>query len=96
MADVPGIQEEVIQSQEVVVAAETAHAAVIRAAAASAQEVTVAWERAMTFLKEVEAWAILAEREAQERVLRVEAERDTLVASACGLNDELAQKVALL
>jgi hypothetical protein len=39
-------------------------ATVVHAAEASAKEATIAWESATTFIKEVEDWAAIAEREA--------------------------------
>jgi hypothetical protein len=44
----------------------------------------------------VEDWATLAEREAQERVSRVETENAVVLASACEDAEGLVRKVALL
>jgi hypothetical protein len=48
--DMFGLQEEVIRSQEAATAAEATCAEVVRAAAASAQEAVVTWERVATLI----------------------------------------------
>jgi hypothetical protein len=44
----------------------------------------VAWESTVAFIKEVEAQAALAKREARERVSRMEVDSATTLDSACG------------
>jgi hypothetical protein len=68
-----GLQEEVIRVWEATCATTT-----------YAQDVAAPWERVVTFIKEVEVWVILAEKEAQERVLKLEAESATSMASTHG------------
>jgi hypothetical protein len=48
------------------------------------------------FVRDAEDWAALAEREAHERVSRVEAESTTVLASARGEGNGLAQRIAHL
>jgi hypothetical protein len=86
----------VILAQEATIAAEDAYAEVVCAVAVAAQEVATAWERATTLIKDVEARAILAEREAHERLLKAEAESTTVLASAHGETDGFARNAALL
>jgi hypothetical protein len=52
---------------------EATHVEAVYAAVASAQEAATVRERVMALIKEAVAWAALAERKAQERVLKVEA-----------------------
>jgi hypothetical protein len=54
------------------------------------------WERTTTFMKEAEVQATLAEREAWERVSKVEAKSATSVVSTREEADGLTQVVALL
>jgi cytochrome c-type biogenesis protein CcmH/NrfG len=56
---------------------EAAHAAMVRATEASAQEATVTWENVVALVRDTKDWAGLAEREAWERVSRVEAKSPT-------------------
>jgi hypothetical protein len=69
---------------------------VVHAAEASAKEATIAWESATTFIKEVEDWAAIAEREAWERVSRIEVESAAMLATTHGEAEGLAQRIALL
>jgi hypothetical protein len=62
----------------------------------SAQEATVAEERATVLIQEAEARPTLAEREAQERVSKVEVESATMLASARGEVKGFTRRVALL
>jgi hypothetical protein len=59
-------------------------------------EAAAARERAKTLIKEAEARGTLAEREAQERVLKVKAERAASLAFVHMEANESARKVALL
>jgi hypothetical protein len=92
----PMPQEEVTRAWEVVVAAEAAHVTVVRAAEGFAQEPAMARESAMALVWEVEARATLVEREAWERVSRVEVESDVVLASAHGEVEDLARRISLL
>jgi hypothetical protein len=68
----------------------------VLAAKVSAQEAVAAWDSATLHVKDAEDQAGLAEKEALERVSRVEAENTMLLASACEDAEGLAPKVALL
>jgi hypothetical protein len=72
--DVPGLREEVIRAREPAATVEAARVAAVRAVEASAQEATVAQESATVLVKEAEDQAALVEREARERVSRMEAD----------------------
>jgi hypothetical protein len=63
---------------------------------ASAREAALAQESIVAVVRDAEDWASLSKREARERVLRVEAESTTALASAHGEVEDLAQRVALL
>jgi hypothetical protein len=53
------------------------------------------WDRAMTFIEEAEALVTLAEKEAQERVSRMEVESAPALASAHGEAEGFTQRIAL-
>jgi hypothetical protein len=72
----PTLQEEVIRVWE------TACSIVVRAAEASTQEVVAMWESGAALVKDAEDRAALAEREARERVSRVEVESTVALGSA--------------
>jgi hypothetical protein len=92
----PESQEEVIQAREAAVTTVAACATVIRATEASAQEVTVVRESAVTFVKEVEDRAALTEREARERVSWMEAESAATLTSAHREAKGFARRITLL
>jgi hypothetical protein len=92
---VPTLKEEVIRAWEATVAVEPAHAATVGTAEASAQEAVAIWDNAVTLIRVAEDWAALAEREARERVSRVEAESATTLASSRGEVEDLAWWIAL-
>jgi hypothetical protein len=62
----------------------------------SAQEATMAWESTKTVVSDAENWATLAEREARERVLRVEVKSAAVLASAHEEAEGLVRRIALL
>jgi hypothetical protein len=68
----------------------------VLAAETSAQGATTTWDSAIVHIRGVEDWAALAEREAQERVSRVETENVVVLASAREDAEGLVRKVALL
>jgi hypothetical protein len=68
----------------------------VHAVEASTHEAIVAWESIATFVKEAEARAALVEREARERVSRMEAESVTTLASAHGEAEGFTRRIALL
>jgi hypothetical protein len=76
--------------------AEVACAAVACAVEASAQEATMAQEGATVFVQKAKAQAILARREAWERVSKVEAESAAALASTSREAEGFARRVALL
>jgi hypothetical protein len=86
----------VIRAQEVVDDAKAARAEAVHATAASAQDVTEVWERAMTLIKEAEAHATLAESVDQERVSKAEAKSAASLASTREEADGFTRKVDLL
>jgi hypothetical protein len=61
-----------------------------------ATEAAVTLESVMTFIREAKAWATLAEREAQKRVSRMEAESVAALASAHGEAEGFAWRIALM
>jgi hypothetical protein len=75
---------------------EAARVAAVLAMGTSAQEAVVAWDSAAISVRDVEDRATLAEREAQERVSRVEAENVVALASTCEDTEGLVRKVTLL
>jgi hypothetical protein len=70
--DVPGPREEVIRAREAATTMKDARATLVWATEAFDLEATAVRESAMALVKEVEDRATLAEREAQERVSRIE------------------------
>jgi BMFP domain-containing protein YqiC len=56
----------------------------------------VAWECVTALVRDAEDWVALAEREAWERVSRVEVESAVVLASARGEVEDFAQRIALL
>jgi hypothetical protein len=75
---------------------EVARAMAVCAAEAFAQEATATRGSTVAFFKEVEDWAALIEREAQERVLRMEAESAAVLAFAHGKAEGFARSISLL
>jgi hypothetical protein len=90
------LQAEVTWAREAATAAEAAHITTILAVEASAYEAVVAWDSATILIKDVEDWTTLVEREARERVLRVEVESDATLVSACEKVEGLVRKITLL
>jgi hypothetical protein len=76
--------------------AKAARAAVVHATEASAREAAVVHESVMTLVKEAEDWAALTEREARERVLRMELDSAVALASARREAEVFAWRIALL
>jgi hypothetical protein len=62
---------------------EATRAMAVHAMAAFSQKAVAVWKRATIYIKEVEVWATLVERVAQEMVSKVEAKSATSLASAC-------------
>jgi hypothetical protein len=93
---VPTPQEEVIQVRVAAIATEAARAAVVHSAKASAKGVTMAQENIMTLIKDAEDWAALADREARDRMLRLEVESATSFASPHGEVEDFARRIAYL
>jgi hypothetical protein len=62
----------------------------------SAQEATVARESTKTVVRDAENWATLAEREARERVLRVEVESASMLTSTHEKAEDLVWRITLL
>jgi hypothetical protein len=86
----------VIQVQEDAVAVEVACAVAVHVTMAFVQEAASAWERPAVFIPEVETRSTLAEREARESVLNVEAESTTALAFAREEAEGYARRVSFL
>jgi hypothetical protein len=86
----------VIQEREATANTEVACAVVVCATEASAWEVVAVRESAVAFLREAEARATLAMREAQERVSQMEAESAATLASTYGEAEGFVRRIALL
>jgi hypothetical protein len=69
---------------------------VVHATEASTQEAAAARESTMAVVRAAEDWAALAERDAQERVSRVEVESVVVLACTRGEAEDLAQRIFLL
>jgi hypothetical protein len=50
----------------------------------------------MAFIREAEAWVVLAEREARERMSRMEVESAAVLASTCGEDEGFTQRISFL
>jgi hypothetical protein len=85
-ADTPVLQAEVTWAWEAVIAVGAACVTMIHAAETTAQEAVAAWDSTAIHAKDVEDRATIVEREAQELVLRVEAENTAVL--ACAHEDE--------
>jgi hypothetical protein len=92
----PVLQAEVTQAGEVASTAETAYVTAVLDAETSAQEAATAWDRAVIHVKDAEDWAALVEREARERVSRVEAENAIMLASTHKDAECLVRKITLI
>jgi hypothetical protein len=95
-ANVPVLRAEVTQAWEATTTVVAARVVAVLGAEASALEAAVAWDSTAVRVKDVEDRAPLAEREARERVSRVEAENATMLASARKDVESLVRKIALL
>jgi hypothetical protein len=93
--DVPAFQVEVTRALEVVATTETIRIVVVLAVETSAQEAAVARDSAALHVKDAEDWASPTEREAWERVLRMEAGNAVVIAFAREDAEGLVQKIAL-
>jgi hypothetical protein len=94
--DVPALWAEVTRAREAAVAAEAVGVAVVLAAETSSQEVAVTRDSVVTRVKDVEDRAALTEREARERVSRVEVVSTGVLASAHEEIEGLVWKIVLL
>jgi hypothetical protein len=94
--DVPTLLAEVTWAREVAAVAETACFMVVLSVETSTHEVAVAWDNAALCVKDAEDWATLAEREALERVSRVEAANTMALASASEDAKGFVRKISLL
>jgi hypothetical protein len=90
------LQAVLTRAWEAAATVEATRVMAILAAETSAQEATTTCDSTTIHVKEVEDWATLVEREVWERVLRVEVENATLLASAREDVESLVRKVALL
>jgi uncharacterized protein with gpF-like domain len=87
---------EVTQAWEVAAVVEVTRVVMELATGTSAQEAAVARDSATIHIKDVEDWATLAEREARERVSRVEAENAAVLPSAREDAEGLVRKITHL
>jgi hypothetical protein len=94
-ADVLALLAEVTQEQEAATTMEAAHITVVLAVETSAQEAAAAWDNATLHAKDAKDQGTLAEREALERVSRVEVEN--VMALACAREDAegFVRKIAI-
>jgi hypothetical protein len=88
--DVPTLQA------KAATAAESTHVTAVLAAESSAQEAAMVWDSAVVCVKDIEDRVTLAEREACEKVLRVETENTMMLAFAHEDAEGLVWKIALL
>jgi hypothetical protein len=95
-ADVPALQAEVTRVREATAAMEATRIVVVFAIETSAQKAAAAWDSTALHVKDAEDRAVLAEREAWERVSRVEVENAVALASAQEDAEGLVQKIAFL
>jgi hypothetical protein len=95
-ANASALQVEVTQAREVAATVEATHVTAVLAAETSAQESTAAWDSTALHVKDAEDQAALIQREARERVSRMEVENSTMLASAREDAEGLALKIALL
>jgi hypothetical protein len=93
--DVSTLLVEVTRVWETSIAVEAARVMEMLAAETSAWDFVAAWDSTTLRVKDVEDRAALAEREALERVLRVEVEHATALASAHEDADGLVRKITL-
>jgi prophage DNA circulation protein len=96
IANMPGLQEGVIWTWEATATSEATHAEVVRDAVDSTQRAAAVRERAEASIKEAEAWATLAKREARERVFKMEAKSAASLAFFRTEVNELTRRVAFL
>jgi hypothetical protein len=87
---------EMTQARDTAAAAEAAHVMAVLAVETSAREAAATQDSAALRVKDAEDRAVLAEREALERVLRVEVENATVLASAHEEAGGFVQKITLL
>jgi hypothetical protein len=92
----PVFQAEVTWAWEAVTVMEATHATVVLAVETSAQEAAVARDSAVILIKDVGDRAALAEKEARERVSRVEVESAMALASVREEAKGLVRKITLL
>jgi hypothetical protein len=94
--DVPTLRVEVTRVREAASAVEVAHVAVVLAVETSAQEAAITWDSTAAQVKDAGDQAALTEREARERMSRVEAESTVGLASAHEETKGLVWKIVLL
>jgi hypothetical protein len=90
------LQAEVTRAWEAATTVEATHIMTVLAADTSTQEAAAAWGSTVIHVKDAEDQAGLMEREARERVSRVEAENAAALASAREDAEGLVRKIALL
>jgi hypothetical protein len=93
---VPALLVKVTRAWEIAATAEVTHAVAKLAVETYAQETIAVRDSTTLCVKDAENRTALADREALERVSRVEAENATALASSCEDAEGLAQKIALL
>jgi hypothetical protein len=94
--DAFALQAEVTRAWEVACVAEATCITAVLAAETSTQEAAMTWDSATICINNAEDLAALAEMEAQERVLRVEAENVVVLASAREGEEGLVRKIVVL
>jgi hypothetical protein len=92
----PVFLAEMTRVREAAIAAEAACIMVVLSTKTSAQEATIAGDRATLHVKATEDRVAMAKRKARERISRVEAENNVVLASAHDDAEDLVWKISLL
>jgi hypothetical protein len=92
----PALLAKVTRMHGAAAAIEAARVMIVLAVETSAQQATMVWDSAALHVKDAKDWATLTEREALERVSRVEAENTVALASSHEDAESFVQKIALL
>jgi hypothetical protein len=95
-ANMPALLAKVTRMHGAAAAIEAARVMIVLAVETSAQQATMVWDSAALHVKDAKDWATLTEREALERVSRVEAENTVALASSHEDAESFVQKIALL
>jgi hypothetical protein len=92
----PALLAKVTRMHGAAAAIEAARVMIVLAVETSAQQATMVWDSTALHVKDAKDWATLTEREALERVSRVETENTEALASSHEDAESFVQKIALL